>query len=66
MLCCLELYVDVDDLVGEDEVEVVSFDPGGFGSVLDLGYFYALEHKFAVDFGGVLLVYVSGEGHGIA
>ena len=66
MLCCLELYVDVDDLVGEYEIEVVSFDPGGFRSVLNLGYFYALEHEFAVDFGGVLLVYVSGEGHGIA
>ena len=66
MLGGLELNVDVDDLVCEDEVEVISFDPWGFGSIFDLGYFYALEDEFTVDFGGVLFVYVSGEGHGVA
>ena len=66
MLGGLELYVDVDDLVCEDEIEVVSFNPGGFGSVFNLGYFYALEYEFAVYFWGVLLVDVSGKGHGIA
>lgn len=65
MLCCLELNIDVDDLIGENEVLVVAFDPRRLRSVLYLADTDELQHKSWVDSGRVFVVDLSGKGHQI-